>query len=126
MTGHVSLLQNSAMLPYSRLIWLKKSTAGGSGRRPNDMTAPRFSMASGGAGKGGKRGKEGHTVDGEPLVEVLALGQLDGLPQVAATERLHDVLMQPIARRPCQEAALRLKRLVVSAAHAIKPAPLGH
>ena len=27
-TGHVSSKQNSVMVPYSMLIWLKKSTAG--------------------------------------------------------------------------------------------------
>ena len=32
MTGHDSAVQNSAIVPYSMLIWLKKSTAVGGGK----------------------------------------------------------------------------------------------
>lgn len=55
------------------------------------------------------------TVDGKPLVDVLALGQLDGSAQVARAERLDDELMDLLTRRTLQERPLWPESLVLAA-----------
>ena len=63
MTGQDSVVQCSVMVPYSMLIWLKKSTA--RERERGATASPRA-----------RAGERELTVDGYPLVEVLSLGQL--------------------------------------------------
>lgn len=82
MTGHVWGVQNSVMVPYSRLISLKKSTAASHKEREPRTTASL---------------KDSRTVHGEPLVDILALGQHHGASHVAAAQRGLGVLGQLVA-----------------------------
>ena len=87
MTGHDSAVQNSAIVPYSMLIWLKKSTAVGGGRAYSCVfvrvcVRVYQSLLSEWACLSVCLHSE-RTVDGDPFVEILACWQFDGLAQVS-------------------------------------------
>jgi hypothetical protein len=107
MTLQSAGVQNSVMVPYSMLIWLKKSTAAQrrrawvSGRQGGtSRTAPVCER----------------TIHGQPFVEVLALGQRDGQAQITAPERRLSVLFKLVLLGSLWNVLLRLECLAAAPA----------
>ena len=105
MTLHSWGVQNSVIVPYNMLIWLKKSTANNEESAGSAWVSAMRHVIRG-----------ARTVDREPLINVLALRQPHREPQVTRPERRLCILFQLVLPRVVLANVLvRLERLVLVA-----------
>lgn len=78
MMGQLSSVQNSVMVPYNMLIWLKKSTAKKTELQNLDLVDVKLIMEV-------QNARFRLTINSNPLVQILSFGKHNGQSQITRT-----------------------------------------